>query len=88
MKVLKPETIPFPNNGQFIRNSTATYIEDGILKTATVNEPRWQDGKLLLEGEATNLLLHSSDFVSSWGTDGVSVLVPGAGAAPDGSPRP
>lgn len=65
MKVLKPTTIPFPNSGQFIRASTATYIEDGILKTAAINEPRWQDGKLILEGAATNLIRQSNNLIAS-----------------------
>lgn len=54
MKALRPTNIPFPSTGSFTRASTATYIENGILKTAAINEPRWQDGQLLVEGEATN----------------------------------
>jgi len=85
MKVLKPTTIPFPNNGQFIRNSTATYIEDGVLKTAVVNEPRWQDGKLLLEGENTNILSYSSAFDdATWFKSGLSVTS-NVITAPDGT---
>ena len=45
MKVLKPVKFNTPVTGQFIRGSTATYFEDGILKTAAINEPRWQDGE-------------------------------------------
>lgn len=70
MKVLKPTTIPFPSSGQFIRGSTATYIEDGVLKTAAINEPRWQDGKLFLEGEATNLLFPSEPTVAQLASTG------------------
>lgn len=84
MKVLKPTTIPFPNNGQFIRGSTATYIEDGILKTAAINEPRWQDGKSLLEGEGTNYAAYSNNFTLAWSTDGFSTLTPDAETSPSG----
>lgn len=84
MKVLKPTTIPFPSSGQFIRNSTATYIEDGILKTAAINEPRWQDGKLLLEGPSTNYAVLSSNFAGTWATDGFSTLTPAYGVGPSG----
>ena len=71
--------------GNFTRASTATYIDNGVLKYAAVNEPRFQDGVLLVEDAATNLLTYSSDFLAFWGTDGVSTLLPNAGTAPDGS---
>lgn len=74
MKVLKPTTIPFPSSGQFIRNSTATYIEDGILKTAAINEPRWQDGNLLLESESSNRILQSQAINSSPWSGGTRTL--------------
>lgn len=68
MKVLKPTTIPFPNSGQFIRDSIATYIEDDTLKTAVANEPRWQDGSLLLESSSANICLQSQTMnISPWG---------------------
>ena len=45
----------------FSRNSTATYIgKDGQLKTAAVNEPRFEKEGLLLEGQSTNLITGSS----------------------------
>lgn len=86
MKVLKPTTIPFPSSGQFIRNSTATYIDDGILKTAAVNEPRWQDGVLLLEDSATNAAAYSGEFSAGyrWATDGISTLTGMNDIGPDG----
>jgi hypothetical protein len=62
MKVLRPEQFPLPVTGSYSRASTATYIDEGVLKTAAVNEPRWQDGYLLLEKAATNLLLQSEQF--------------------------
>lgn len=40
----------------FSRNSTATYIgKDGQLKTAAVNEPRFEKEGLLIEGQSTNI---------------------------------
>lgn len=42
------------------RNSTATYVDDaGLLQTAAANVARYQGGKLLVEGESTNCVLHS-----------------------------
>jgi hypothetical protein len=41
----------------FSRNSTATYIgKDGQLKTAAVNEPRFEKEGLLIEGQSSNLI--------------------------------
>ncbi|MGL5391886.1 MAG: phage head spike fiber domain-containing protein, partial [Shewanella sp.] len=49
----------------FTRSTTATYIgKDGLLKTAAVNEPRFEREGLLIEGQSTNLLPTSS-FPSS-----------------------
>lgn len=46
----------------FSRNSTATYIgKDGQLKTAAVNEPRFEKEGLLLEGQSTNLFPNSKN---------------------------
>lgn len=46
----------------FSRNSTATYIgKDGQLKTAAVNEPRFEKEGLLLEGQSTNLVPNSKN---------------------------
>jgi hypothetical protein len=50
------------------RNSTATYIDDaGVLQTAAANVARWQGGQVLVEGEATNLVLQSQAVnLSPW----------------------
>lgn len=46
----------------FSRNSTATYIgKDGQLKTAAVNEPRFEKEGLLVEGPSTNLVPNSKN---------------------------
>jgi len=47
------------------RASTATYIDAGLLKYAVVNEPRYQDGVLLVESASTNSLLWSTQFENS-----------------------
>lgn len=86
MKALRPTTIPFPSTGSFTRASTATYIEDGILKTAAVNEPRWQDGNLLVEGEGTNLLLQSDAFEQAVWVKGAVSVAPGVGPLLAGAP--
>ena len=46
----------------FTRSTTATYIDRyGVLKTAAVDEPRFEKDGLLLEGTSTNLTLYSED---------------------------
>lgn len=59
--------IPIDGSGDFAfsRNSSATYNEDGIVKTALPNVPRIQDGKILIEGQATNILLYANDITNS-----------------------
>lgn len=50
----------------FSRSTTATYIgKDGQLKTAAVNEPRFEKEGLLIEGQSTNLFLNSEN-VALW----------------------
>lgn len=69
MKILKPSSqiAPSYNTSDFTRSSIATYVNNGSLNTAAVNEPRFQDGKLLIENSATNLLLRSEEFDNaSW----------------------
>lgn len=49
----------------FSRNSTATYIgKDGTLKTAAVNEPRFELDGLLIEGQSTNYIPRSESYDS------------------------
>lgn len=49
----------------FSRNSTATYIgKDGTLKTAAVNEPRFELDGFLLEGQSTNYIPRSESYES------------------------
>ncbi|HHV1937504.1 TPA: prophage tail fiber N-terminal domain-containing protein, partial [Escherichia coli] len=51
----------------FSRASTATYInKSGELKTAEINEPRFEKEGLLIEGQRTNYMLNSTT-PASWG---------------------
>jgi hypothetical protein len=60
----------------FTRNSSATYVgPDGLIKTAAVNQPRFDydpvTGEckgLLIEKSATNLRTYSEDFSTGWST--------------------
>ena len=46
----------------FSRASTATYIDkSGVLRTAAINEPRFERDGLLVEGQSTNCFLNSDD---------------------------
>lgn len=49
------------NGISFSRASTGTYIDDGVLKNAAVNEPRYEDIGLLIEDTSTNLAPISED---------------------------
>ncbi|MGE6123924.1 hypothetical protein ACLH0G_04320 [Aeromonas rivipollensis] len=49
----------------FARSTTATYIgKDGLLKTAAVNEPRFEKDGLLVEGQSTNLCYKSENLLT------------------------
>lgn len=76
----------------FSRSTTATYIgKDGLLKTAAVNEPRFEKEGLLIEGQSQNLVTHSVDLSApSWnkqhaGTGSAPVVTANYDQAPDGS---
>ncbi|MFM5604238.1 phage head spike fiber domain-containing protein [Aeromonas caviae] len=72
----------------FYRSSTATYIgKDGLLKTAAVNEPRFEKDGLLVEGQSTNLI-PTSNFpqnLAGWIAPNSSGNTHAYGLAPDGS---
>ncbi|WP_445330669.1 phage head spike fiber domain-containing protein [Stutzerimonas kunmingensis] len=80
-----------PSEGSFARASTGTYFDkDGVLRTAAVDEPRWnytyEDGEwvgpeLLVEEQRTNLFTNSGETLESIGT----AVTPNAAIAPDGS---
>ena len=79
----------------FTRGSTATYTgPDGLLKTAGVNEPRYDydpvTGEcrgLLIEEQRTNLLTVNSatNLLSGWDVSGTAYLRSSALLSPDGS---
>lgn len=55
--------------GTFARTTTGTYVDasDGLVKTAAINTPRFESNGLLMEGQATNVLLDSDDMtVGNW----------------------
>jgi len=51
---------------EFTRSTTATYIDRyGVLKTADIDEPRFEKDGLLIEGSSTNVSIHSQTFTDS-----------------------
>ncbi|OOZ37445.1 phage head spike fiber domain-containing protein [Solemya velesiana gill symbiont] len=67
-------------------STTRTYIQDGILKYAAVNEPRFEKNGLLMEGPRTNYLTSSSDFVNpGWSKVAGVNVTPSDALAPDGT---
>lgn len=69
----------------FSRASTATYIENGTLKYAAADEPRYQDGVLLIEEQRTNLLKYSEQFGNALWTKNNGTVTSNAEVAPDGA---
>jgi hypothetical protein len=76
----------------FTRASSGTYVgDDGLVKTATTDEPRFDHDPvtkeslgLLVEESRTNLLLQSNGFDTTWtNTNSSEALV--SGIAPDGA---
>jgi hypothetical protein len=67
--------------GTFTRSTTATYIDpaDGLLKTAAINSPRFEEKGLLMEGQGTNLYTYSNTFSP------VRASVAATHPSPDGS---
>ena len=76
----------------FTRNSPATYVgEDGLIKTAAVNEPRFDHNPvtgdslgLLVEEQRTNSLLQSENFSTTWVLQ-TATLNSNATTAPNGT---
>lgn len=88
MRVIVPSAEP--DEGVFTRASVATYIDEtGVLMTSGVNQPRYQDGRLLLEATATNRLLRSEaiDDVTAWSraAGATYTVLADSTAAPDGA---
>ena len=69
----------------FSRTTSATYIDRyGILRNAAVDEPRFEENGLLIEGSSENLLKYSEDLSQAdW--QKVRCTIGGSTTAPDGS---
>ncbi len=57
--ITSPASVPSGLVSTFTRNSTATYIEDGLVKPAGIDVIRFQNGRYLCELAATNRFLQS-----------------------------
>ena len=59
-------TMPGINQLEFSRLSTGTYLDKtGVLRTALINEPRFEKEGLLMEGASTNVVTRSESFLAS-----------------------
>lgn len=58
-------------------STTRTYIDkSGVLRTAAINEPRFEKQGLLIEGQSTNYIKHST-VGSGWATvEGLATITP------------
>ena len=85
----------------FTRNSTATYIDkDGVLQTAAIDVPRFQNGRYLCEPAGTNLFLQSGTpaiqaitvvsgtvyTVQCYGSGSITLSGAGTGSVVEGAP--
>lgn len=70
----------------FTRASTATYVDRyGVLKSAAIDEPRFEKEGYLNEGTSTNLAKYSNDFTNAVWTKTNIVVTPNFATAPDGT---
>ena len=77
----------------FTRGSTATYVgNDGLIKTAVDNEPRFDHDPvtgeslgLLVEEERVNSLRYSQDFTDALWVKTSATIIPNSVIAPDGT---
>ena len=98
---LKSALTSFPGlTSAFTRNSTGTYIEDGLVKTAGIDVPRFQNGKYLCELAGTNLFLQSGTpatqvitvvsgtvyTVQCYGSGSITLSGAGTGSVIEGAP--
>ncbi len=72
--------------GLFTRLTSATYWDSatGLLKTAAMDEPRFEKNGMLVEGASTNLLTHTSEY-AMWAPLGIPVVTANTDVAPDGT---
>jgi len=65
------------------RAGTGTYTDkSGVLRTAAINEPRFEKEGLLIEGQSTNMALYSGDLSASWWPKARAITTQGF-SAPD-----
>lgn len=66
------------------RATTATYVDRyGVVKTASIDEPREESEGFLIEGASTNLLTYSEDFTNAAWTKVNCTVQGNQSAAPD-----
>lgn len=69
----------------FTRASTATYIDRyGVLKTASIDEPRFEKEGYLNEGSSTNLLTYSDNMLIGYSTSRATLTLSTTELSPDG----
>ncbi|OED34502.1 hypothetical protein AB832_07335 [Flavobacteriaceae bacterium (ex Bugula neritina AB1)] len=62
-------------SADFTRSTTATYIDkSGVMRTAGINEPRFEKDGVLIEGGSTNYYLNSEDS-SEWGNTNSNITI-------------
>ncbi|MFW9602456.1 MAG: collagen-like protein [Prevotella sp.] len=69
----------------FTRASTATYIDRyGVLKTADIDEPRFEKEGYLNEGSSTNLLTYSDNMLIGYGKSRATLTLSTTELSPNG----
>lgn len=71
----------------FTRSTTGTYIskDDGLIKTAAIDEARFESGGVLIEGASTNLVTRSEEFNDAAWTKAEASISADSSTAPDGA---
>jgi len=69
----------------FARSSLATFIQSGLVKTAAIDEARFEAEGYLTEGARTNIALFSEDFANAyWQKTNISNVVDTTYTTPEG----
>lgn len=71
-------------SGTFARASSGTFLSGGVIQTAGSGSPRIGSQGLRLTSAATNLLLQSNNFATSWSATGAAVTKAQSQVGPDG----
>lgn len=99
--ITSPASVPSGLVSTYTRNSTATYIENGLVKTAGSGVPRFQNGRYLCELAATNRFLQSGApatqvitvvsgtvyTVQCYGSGSITLSGAGTGSVVEGTPK-